>query len=510
MPSLADLLFVVLLFGLSAGALGRLLLRDAGTGWHVRNGQQMLLAHAIPRVDSFSATMSGQPWYAWEWSYDLLMAAIYQALGLNGVVYYSAAIIAATFAIALYFATGRGANLPVTLFLLVLSLAASAVHFLARPHVVSWLLAVIWFEVLDSAVIKPSNQTLRRLFWLPAVLLLWVNVHGGFLVGFILLAVYLVGEGIQYFSQPDGRAASAQVLRKLGIVTLLCGLASVINPYGYKLQVHVGRYLANRFLMNAISEFHSPNFHGAAQQCFALLMLITMVALASARRRPHPAQMLAMLFAVYSGLFATRNLPVASLLLTLLVAPMLSETIATAGSTKAAGWVRGICARVDRFGARMRNTELRLSGHVWLVAGFVVGLWACAHGGRLGSTQLINAYFDAKRFPVEAVDTLARRQIAEPVFSLDYWGGYLIYRRYPREKVFIDDRHDFYGAAYIKDYLKVTLAQPGWDKVLDADHVNWVLMPAESSLASVLRLAPGWKTEYEDSVAVLFQRSEKP
>jgi len=506
MPSVADLLFVVLLFGLSAGALGRVLLRDAGTGWHIRNGQQIILTRTIPRVDSFSATMSGQPWYAWEWLYDLLMAAIHQALGLNGVVFYSAAIIAATFAIALYVATERGANLLITLLLLILSLAASAVHFLARPHIVSWLLALIWFEILDSAVIQPTRQILRRLFWLPALMLLWVNVHGGFLTGFILLGIYLVGVGIQYFSQPDDRAASAQVLRKLAIVTLLCGLASLINPYGYKLHIHVALYLADRFLMNAISEFHSPNFHGAAQQCFAFLMLITIVALASARRRPHPAQMLVMLFAVYSGLFATRNLPVASLLLTLVVAPMLTETIATAGNTRAAAWVRALCARIDRFGSRMKNTELRLTGHVWLVAGFVVGLWACAHGGRLGSAQLINAYFDPKRFPVEAVSALAQRRIAEPVFSLDYWGGYLIYRRYPQEKVFIDDRHDFYGAASIKDYLEVTLAQPGWDKVLNAEHVNWVLMPTESSLASLLRLSPAWKTVHEDSTAVLFQR----
>ena len=506
MPSVGDLLFVVLLFGLSVGALGRLLLRDAGTGWHIRNGQQILLTHGIPRVDSFSATMSGQSWYAWEWLYDLLMAAIHQALGLNGVVYYSAAIIAATFAFVLYFATGRGANLLVTLFLLVLSLGASAVHFLARPHVVSWLLAVVWFQVLDSAVIAPSRKPRSGLFWLPALMLLWVNVHGGFLTGFMLMGAYLVGVGIEYFSQPGARAGLAQVLRQLGAVTLLCGLASLINPYGFKLHVHVGRYLTDRFLMNAISEFHSPDFHGAAQQCFALLILITIVALASARRRPPPAHMLVMLFAVYSGLFATRNLPVASLLLTLLVAPLLSKTIADAGGTQVAGWVRSVCARLDRFGSRMRNMELRLSGHVWLVAGFVLGLWACAHGGRLGSTQLINAYFDPKRFPVEAVDAIAQRQIHEPIFSLDYWGGYLIYRRYPRNKVFIDDRHDFYGDAYIKDYLKVTLAQPGWDKVLDAEHVNWVLMPDESSLASVLRLSPAWKTVHEDSTAVLFQR----
>src|SRR5271169_5443688 len=77
MPSVADLLFVVLLMGLSCGALGRVLLRDASTGWHIRNGQLMLLAHAVTRTDPFSVTMSGQAWFAWEWLYDVIIAAIH-------------------------------------------------------------------------------------------------------------------------------------------------------------------------------------------------------------------------------------------------------------------------------------------------------------------------------------------------------------------------------------------------------------------------------------------------
>jgi len=507
MPSMSDLVFVVLLFGLSVGALGRLLLRDADTGWHIRNGQQMLLTHAVPRVDSFSATMAGHPWYAWEWLYDLLIAAIHQALGLNGVVFYSAAVIAATFAIVLYLATERGSNLVVTLFLLVLALGASAIHLLARPHIVSWLLAVIWFQILDSAAVRPSAATFRRLLWLPALMLLWVNLHGGFLFGFILLGAYLAGVAIQYVSRPQARAQLTGILRRLGAAILLSGLVSLINPYGYKLHIHIAHYVTDRYLMDAISEFRSPNFHGGAQQFFVVLMLVTIVVLTSARRRPHPAHLLVMLFAVFSGLYAARNLPVSSLLLTLLIAPVLSETISTAGSSGASQWVRAVCARIDNFGSRMRQTELRLGGHLWLVAGFVIGLWACANGGRLGSAQLVNAYFDPQRFPVEAVKTVVQDQIREPIFSLDYWGGYLIYRLYPSNQVFIDDRHDFYGDAYLKDYLKVTLAQPGWDKVLDAEHVNWVLIPDESPLASVLRISPQWKTFHEDYTAVLFKRN---
>lgn len=510
MPSVSDLLFVALLLGLSCGALGRLLLRDAGTGWHIRDGQQMLLTHAIPRTDSFSSTMNGKPWYAWEWLYDLLIAAIHQTLGLNGVVFYTAATIAATFVLTFYLAMRRGGSLPITLFLLVLALAASAVHFHARPHVLSWLFTVTWFEMVDSAAGDPSPTNLRRLFWLPAVMVLWVNLHGGFLLGFVLLAVYLLGGVIQYFSDPEAREEIRKFLQNAGIAAALCLLASFINPYGYKLHVHVYGYLSDRFLMNRISEFLSPDFHGAAQQCFAVLLLIAIVTLASARRRPRPAQLLVILVAAYSGLYATRNLPTSSLLMVLIVAPLLSQAMGAAGeSSEIAPWLRGCFSRLHSFGLRMQNMELHLRGHLWLIVVFVAGLWACMHGGRLGSTQLINAYFDSKRFPVEAAEVIAQRDVREPIFSLDYWGGYLIYRLYPQPKVVADDRHDLYGDQFLKDYLKVVLVQPGWDKVLNERNVNWVLMPTGSALANVLRLTKGWTVVHEDGTAVLFERAKK-
>src|SRR5271170_6926540 len=315
MPSVSDLLFAALLLGFSCGALGRLLLRDGGTGWHIRNGQLILQTHSITRVDPFSATMSGQPWYAWEWLYDVLIAAIHQVLGLNGVVFYTAAIMAATFVLVFHLAMRRGGSLPITFLLLVLSLGASAVHFLARPHVLSWLLTVIWFELLDSAAGgdgADSEAESRRLFFLPVLMLLWVNLHGGFLVGFALLGVYLLGGGIEYFTCPEKREAVSGWLKRLGLVSVLSLLASFVNPYGYKLHVHIYQYLSDRFLMDHVSEFRSPDFHGVAQQFFAVILLVSIAALASARRKPRPPHMLVILLAAYSGLYASRSLPVSS------------------------------------------------------------------------------------------------------------------------------------------------------------------------------------------------------
>ncbi len=506
-PSIADLIFVAVLLGLSCGALGRLLLRDAGIGWHIRNGQLMLQTHSITRVDSFSATMSGQPWYAWEWLYDLLIAAIHQVFGLNGVVFYSAAIMAATFVLVFYLAMRRGGSLPITFLLLVLSMGASAIHFLARPHILSWLLTVIWFELLDSAASGAMPEKSRRIFWLPALMLLWVNLHGGFLLGFALLGVYLAGGTIEYFTDGERREENGRWLRRLGQVSSLSLLASFVNPYGYKLHLHIYQYLSDRFLMNHVSEFLSPDFHGVAQQCFAVLLLMTVVALAIARRKLSPSQLLVILLAAYSGLYASRNLPVSSMLLVLTVAPLLSSTVAKAGeNVEIAAWLRALLSRMHGFGIRMENTEARFQGHLWLVIVFVLGLWACLHGGRLGSAQLLNAYFDDKRFPVEAAQVIADREVREPIFCPDQWGGYLIYRLYPQTKVLVDDRHDLYGDQFFKNYLKVVFVQPDWNKVLDQGHINWILVQKDSSLGTILEQTPPWKLIHEDGTAVLFHR----
>jgi len=507
-PSVSDVLFIAILAGLSCGALGRILLHDAGIGWHIRNGQLMLQTHAITRTDPFSATIHGGKWYAWEWLYDIVIALVHLTLGLNGVVFFTAAIIAACFVLTLHFAVRRGGNLVVVFFLLLLSLGASAVHFLARPHVLSWLLTVVWFELLDSAAEAPDSKAGTHLFTLPVLMALWVNVHGGYVLGFALLAIYLADGGIRFFTAPEQREHTRSWLKRLGLVTLLTFGASFLNPYGYQLHVHVYRYLSDRYLMDRITEFLSPDFHSPAQQCFAVLLLIAIVAMTVARQKITPARLMVIVLAAYSGLYATRSLPTSSLLITLIIAPVLSQSIADASqSSRLQPWLGRFFARMHSFGLRMGNLEVNFEDHFWLAVIFLLGLWACIYGGRLGSEQVINAYFDEKRFPVESVEYIATHHIHEPIFSLDFWGGYLIYELYPKNKVVVDDRHDLYGDEFFKDYLKIVFIQPGWEKVLDEKQINWILMPQDSTLANMLKLTHGWRIVHQDGMAVLFQRS---
>jgi hypothetical protein len=501
LPSVSNIIFIVLFLALSLGALAPAMLGDAGIGWHIRNGQNILSTHAIPHTDSFSATMSGHPWFAWEWLYDALIAFIHNHAGLNGVVSFSAFVIALTFALVFRFAMHRGASLIAVLVFLVPCLAASSIHFLARPHVLGWLFTIVFFWILDSS----QRSTFRTgdadpsPILLPLLMILWVNLHGSFVMGFVLLAIYLFADLLTaYRASGDQRRDAALVhVRLVGAVGVLTVLTSLLNPYAYKLHIHVYQYLSNRFLMQHIQEFRSPDFHGLPAQFFVFLVGLTVVVAIWERTKLGWSDWLIIVLSIFSGTLAARNLPVASMLLTIVAAPHFLR--------------RNQPAAPSRFRSllnRLENLESSLRGHLWpaLLVGFTVAV--CLNQGRLLGWQMMNAHFSEQRFPVRAVDFLVQSGNREPIFSLDTFGGYLIYRLYPATKVFIDDRHDFYGELYLKDYLKVVHAQPNWQQVLDKWHANLLILPTSSKISDALRESPEWRVTFSDSTATVFERRQ--
>ena len=501
MPSGADLIFIALLGVLVFTPLSMRLLGDAGIGWHIRTGQEILASHAVPRVDSFSSTVRGQPWFAWEWLYDVVVGKLEASLGLNGVVWLTALVIAAAFAGLFRLLIVRGTNVLLTLVLVLLAITASMIHFLARPHVVSWLFTLAWFWILDTSERDGFDgvgreRGGRKLWALPVLILVWVNVHAGFLLGFVLIGIFLLGAAWTWFRTKEGRIEevlvrieSARRMRILALVAVLSAVASLLNPYGSTLHLHVYHYLSNRFLMDHIDEFQSPNFHGVSQKCFLLLLLVTLATLAARGRELRISEGLTVLFAVYAGLYASRNLPLSSILLVFVTGPLIP----------AARLARG-------FAQRMTAVEVALRGHLWPIIAVLVTLSIAANGGRAGNRVLMAADFGPKRMPVEAVNYLEKNQVQGPVLSTDYWGGYLIYRLYPKSLVVVDDRHDLYGEEFFKSYLKMVHVERGWDEFLETHKASCVLLPRDAALANILLATKGWKQIYADEVAIAFVR----
>ena len=498
LPSIADLIFLALLGVLVFTPLSVRLLGDAGIGWHIRTGQEILTTHAVPRVDSFSSTMNGKPWLAWEWLYDVKVGWLDSALGLNGVVWFTALVMAAVYAGMFQFLVQRGTNLLAALGLVLLAISASMIHFLARPHVLSWLLTLLWFWILDSAErnCESGDGWGRRWLWfLPMSMLIWVNVHGGFLLGFVLIGIFWLGSMWTWLHLSENRIedslrkiAAGKRVRALTSIGLFSVLASLVNPYGWKLHAHVFSYLSNRFLIDHIDEFQSPNFHGITQKCFLALLLVSIAVLIGRGRELSLNHILVVLFAVYAGLYASRNIPISAILLGVVIGPLLSCD----GSR-------------ESFSQKMLAVESRMRGHLWPLAGFVFTFAVAANGGRMGSARWMNAHFDPQRMPVQAVAYLGSQGAAAPILAPDYWGGYLIYRLYPQAQVVVDDRHDLYGEQFLRSYLKLLHAEEAWGEFLREHPAGYVVLPRKSALATVLTGSQEWKRIYADDVAVVFQ-----
>jgi hypothetical protein len=508
-PSVRDIIFIFLFWSILAGALSNRPLADPDIGWHIRTGERILATHTLPHADPFSSTMYGQPWFAWEWLYDLALGILHRACGLNGVAWLCAVIVAATFTILLSQLLKRGTGLLLAIALMLLAEAAATVHLYARPHIVSWLLTLLWFVALERWEQGNAPRWLQWFF--PASMLFWVNLHGGWLFGLALLAIYILASFIESLRTKDDFAAirAAQRARAMMWTGIASAAATLANPFGWRLHAHIYHYLGDRYLMSRIAEFRSPNFHGWSQRCFGVILLLTLLAFAGHVRKVRLSHLLVALLAIYAGLLSTRNLPVSSMLLVLIIGPILwSSFVALSANPGAWRWLRKRASGAVEFCDRMGALELELRGHLWPMIAAALALAICLHGGRLGSRQLINTQFDPKKVPAAAADFLQTQPGDEPIFSTDSWGGYLIYRFYSRRQVVVDDRHDLYGPSRVREILVLMQAEPGWRGVLEKWNIHTIVLPEDATLANLLRQIPqDWRLVYEDKVAVVFEKN---
>ena len=132
------------LFYIFGGA--RTLFGDTDTGWHILNGETILSTGQLPHTDPYSFSKPGQPWIAWEWGADVLMGTVSRVAGLDGIALLYGLTISAS--IWMWFRSNRaaGGNVVLSCLFFVPMVSTVSLHWLARPHVLSWLflLATVW------------------------------------------------------------------------------------------------------------------------------------------------------------------------------------------------------------------------------------------------------------------------------------------------------------------------------------------------------------------------------
>src|SRR5229473_2477175 len=509
MPSLSDLAFltpILVLFWCTTGV--GWLLTDSDTGWHIRAGEWILKNRRVPRTDLFSFTKAGQPWFAWEWLSDVLMAVVHGHSGLAGIVLVSLLVVGATSVCVYRNTLDESGHRVVAIALTGLAMAASTIHWLARPHLVTPLFAVVFCWVLSRVERRANNEGLLSV--LPPLTILWVNLHGGFFVGLVLLITYAIGAAAGELVQGTRRNAWVRA-RKYLLTAGTCAIASLLNPYGYRLHVHVAQYLGASFYLQRISEFQSIDFHSFTAAYFETLLGLAIAAAGWHLAAGRWVHVLLLLSWSHLGLFSARNIPIFAVVTAPGIGLAMREWLEYAGSHWPLRWPGKLSVSLAEVEAGLRviaTNPKRWRPHFVPCFGVLVLASLLAHPGRM---KILQAEFDHDRFPVDAVTFLSEKESGSPIrlYSSWQWGGYLIYRLWPSLAVFDDGRTDFYGPAFVEEGLRVWDARPDWSNIFERYRVNGALLPVDSALATVLRERWDWKPVYQDRIAVLFERNEK-
>ncbi|HZQ21936.1 MAG TPA: hypothetical protein VFA89_03985 [Terriglobales bacterium] len=506
-PPLSDVAFLIpilVLFWCTTGV--GWLLTDSDTGWHVRVGEWILRNGRVPAVDIFSFTKPGCPWFAWEWLSDVLMAAVHHVAGLRGIVLLSLVLLGLTSACTYRNTVVESGHRLSAIVLTSLAMAASTIHWLARPHLITPLLAAVFSGILIR--VQRDGKT-RLLLVLPPLTILWVNLHGGFFVGIVLLITYALGSIVEDLIQEDRFCVQTRA-KNYALTAVACLVASLINPYGYRLHIHVAQYLGASFYIQRISEFQSADFHSFSAAYFETLLVLAIAAAFWHFTSGRPTQVMLLLSWAHLALYSVRNIPIFAVVAAPGIASALREWLECARSSGSLKWLPRFIESVSDLEAGLQfiaSHRQRDRLHCIPCSAVLTLVVLLAYPGRI---KALHAEFDHTRFPVMAASALSQQTAPNSIrlYANWQWGGYLIYRLWPSFKVFDDGRTDFYGPVFVQDGLDVWDAKSNWSAILAQYNVNATLLPVDSALASVLRERPDWTPVYQDQVAVLFERTD--
>jgi hypothetical protein len=484
--SIADAFFLSVFLRLLF-ALGNSLLKDADTGYHIRAGEFILNTLSVPKKDVFSYTSPSLPWTAHEWFSEVIMALVYKGFGLTGIVIFFSFLIAVVYSVLFRTIRTDKGNIIFATLLIFLVVPSSQLHWLARPHIFSLLLTVTWYRLLDSYQYKKGNY----LYALPPLMFLWVNLHGGFMFGFILLAVYLVGNAIPLvFMLDHEKKQEIAKIKFLALTGVACLITAVINPYGYRILLFPLQLTSDKFLMDNISEYLSPNFHGWVP--FRYLLFLTIAIFGISKARLNLIELILIVGLTHMALYSARYIP----LFAIIAAPILLRQAESVLNSGHGTWI-------DFFKRRSRGIariDASSKGHIWPILTVLMVCFFVAMGK-------IEYKFDEKLKPVRAVEFLKKEDLKGNMFNNDEFGDYIIYAAWPKYKVFIDGRLDMYGSKRIREYIQVANVQPGWEGVIQKYDIRWIIYNANSSLSLFLMQSDDWHLIYADKVAAIFVKN---
>lgn len=491
-PSLSDLFFLFItawMFLVTPVGWQRLLI-DADAALHTRIGKIILATGAVPQTDPFSFSKPGEAWYAFEWLSETLFALAHNAAGLKGLTFLAGMLISLYFTVLFKHAIWKGASGLMAIVVTLMAVTATSIHFHARPHLFTQLLLAAALWLLDN-----HRKNGGRLLWLLVpISVIWVNLHGGVFLFFALLFLRFAGCVAEAWFWPELRAPRRAEAIQLAVLGVACGLASLANPYGVHMHLHIVETLRSSWILSNVAEFKSPSFRSEEYYDFMILLFIGMMCIPRLIRDRKIVEPLGILFLGYASLTSLRHLTMYVLFTAPIISVMLSEWWAMVAAGKRKASLVGLLDDISRqLSTKSAGTSLFIPACIAVLA-IVPGLaWPVEfpEGGTIA---------------VKLIERNADLFATSRVFASDQTADYLIYRNYPKQRVFMDSRHNYYGEKIGNEFFQISNGTGKWKELLDSYRINLILAGSDTSLASLLTQSGQWKKIDHDEKSTLWER----
>ncbi len=436
------------------------ILNDSDTLWQIRTGNWILAHHAIPWTDPCSFTAGNRQWFPHEWLAEVLLSLANRSGGLEGVMVLAAA--AGGLSATLLFRALSRFLPPFQAFEgLILAGSAAAPSLLARPHLLAWPCLVLWCDGLVTARAARTTPSL----WLLPVMVVWVNLHGSFMVG-LLLPLAFAAEALL---DPDARRNI--VIRRWGGFIAASWAAALINP-AFAGGVLFPFHMLGMQSLGAIGEWSPPDF--TKLQPVEVIILAGLAATFTYRIRLPPVRLLLLLGLVHAALSHARNQQLLGIVGALVLAEPLSAAIPARGRTAHNRWV------------------LRTSAALALAA-------LCLRLSIPLGAQRSGAAF------ADALSVVPPSLRAMPVLNEYAYGGNLIFAGV---RPFIDSRADLYGDAFLTRYRQTITDPRVFKQVTEADHIAWTVFSSGNPAVGILDTMPGWRRLSDANGIVIHVRAD--
>jgi len=486
LPRIEYILFAAIFWGITASG-PKILNFDGDLPRHLLVGNLILQTREIPLTDLFSYRTIGYPSIPHEWLAQVIFAISYGLFGLNGVVLLTALIVTATWGIVFYQSFHRSGSLFASLVFTGLAVGASQIHLLPRPHLFTYILTAIWIVLLER--IKEGRS---RTWWiLPLLMLIWVNLHGMFVLGLIIWGIYLIGNILENPTKAWLTSSSGKSLLFGGALAIL---ATFFSPSGMRIWEAITSLGSNAYITSRIPEYQSPNFHFPETWPFVSLLLLLLIGIARTTHRIQWTHIFLSASFVAMALYTSRMIP----LFAIVVTPIVSKLFAD--------WIRNEYPQ-NRYAVlekKIMQTNSTANGLIWIVV-VVLSTAILLQIGKTIDPENKGNIFDHQFFPVEAANWLETHPQPGHMFNEFDWGGYLLFRLWPNQQIFMDGHTHIYREKLTREYERVTTLSPAWKEVFEKYQIEWVIVRVNAPLAEALRAEPGWSILYQDDTAIILR-----